>query len=134
MPDILGPVHLSLLSSRQLLAIGDRWLQIGARYTIFQGMDETKIEKLARRSGRVNTSTFAIALSFAPVQTRVFAPVRRNRDCRHQSRDVDTRGFFVESSAPNDPARFRASVARRLEPGNALLAQRRVGVIFSTCP
>ena len=31
----------------------DRRFQIGARHAIFQGMDETKIEKLARLSGRV---------------------------------------------------------------------------------
>src|SRR5437660_890736 len=30
-----------------------RWFQIGARHAIFQRMDETKIEKLARLSGRV---------------------------------------------------------------------------------
>src|SRR5258707_5553494 len=30
-----------------------RWFQIGACHAIFQGMDETKIEKLARLSGRV---------------------------------------------------------------------------------
>jgi hypothetical protein len=46
---VLGPVHLSLLRSRKT-APGprDRRFQIGARHAIFQGMDETKIEKLAR--------------------------------------------------------------------------------------
>src|SRR5437660_1615487 len=44
-------VFLDLFISRE--SAPGRWFQIGARYAIFQGMDETKIEKLARLSGRV---------------------------------------------------------------------------------
>src|SRR3984893_8483250 len=38
-----------------------RWFQIGARHAIFQGMEETKIEKLARLSGRVASKDRRIA-------------------------------------------------------------------------
>src|SRR6266478_9255174 len=36
-----------------------RWFQIGARHAIFEGMDETKIDKLARLSGRVASKVIA---------------------------------------------------------------------------
>jgi hypothetical protein len=44
---------LNLIRSRKA-APGPRgrWVQIGARHAIFQGMDETKLEKLARLSER----------------------------------------------------------------------------------
>jgi len=53
---VLGPVHLNLIRSRETaLGPSGRWFQIGARHAIFQGMDETKIEKLARLSGKATS-------------------------------------------------------------------------------
>src|SRR6202040_3606272 len=48
-------LSISILSAHGEAAPGPkgRWFQIGARHAIFQGMEETKIEKLARLSGRV---------------------------------------------------------------------------------
>ena len=55
-----------------------RWFQIGARHAIFQGMDQTKIEKLARLSGRV-VSKVAGALERRgyDIRGKMSAPISR---------------------------------------------------------
>jgi hypothetical protein len=55
-----------------------RWFQIGARYAIFRGMEETKIEKLARLSGRV-ASKFVGALERGgyDIRGKMSAPISR---------------------------------------------------------
>ncbi len=70
-----NPVFLDLSISTYSL-VGEaasgpkgRWFQIGVCRAIFQGMDETKLEKLAHRSGRV-ASKVIDALERGGVDTR----------------------------------------------------------------
>ena len=55
-----------------------RWFQIGARHAIFQGMDETKIEKLARLSGRVAWKVVgALERRGYDIRGKISAPISR---------------------------------------------------------
>ena len=58
--------------------IEDRRFQIGARHAIFQCMDETKIEKLARLSGRVASKVVgALERRGYDIRGKLSAPIRR---------------------------------------------------------
>jgi len=55
-----------------------RWFQIGARPAIFQRMDETKIEKLARLSGRVASKVVgALERRGYDIRGKMSAPISR---------------------------------------------------------
>jgi hypothetical protein len=52
--------------------------QIGACHAIFQGMDETKIEKLARLSGRVASKVVgSLERRGYDISGKMFAPISR---------------------------------------------------------
>src|SRR6267378_2351633 len=56
----------------------DRRFEIGARDAIFQGMDETKIEKLARLSGRVASKVVdALERRGYDIRGKTSAPIDR---------------------------------------------------------
>jgi hypothetical protein len=55
-----------------------RWFQIGARHAIFQGMEETKIEKLTRQSGRVASKVVgSLERRGYDISGKMFAPISR---------------------------------------------------------
>jgi len=72
-------VFLDLFISREAaLRPRGRWLQIGARHAIFQGMGETKIEKLARLSGGIASKVVgALERRGYDIRGKMSAPISR---------------------------------------------------------
>jgi hypothetical protein len=73
-------LSISILCAQSEPAPGPkgRWFQIGACHAIFQGMDETKIEKLARLSGRVASKVVgALERRGYDIRGKMSAPISR---------------------------------------------------------
>jgi len=69
-------ISIFIRSRETALGPSGRWFQIGARHAIFQGMDETKIEKLARLSGRVaSTLVGALERRGYDIRGKMSAPI-----------------------------------------------------------
>jgi hypothetical protein len=77
---VLGPIHLNLdtLNVRQASGQKGRWFQIGARRAIFQGMEETKVEKLARLSGKATSKVLdALGKRGFDIRGKLSTPISR---------------------------------------------------------
>ena len=84
-----------------------RWFQIGTRHAIFQRMEETKIEKLARLSGRVASKVLgALERRGYDIGGKMSAPIWRGRRRaplpKPKSNDSDSLGRLM----PSRPGEF----------------------------
>jgi hypothetical protein len=75
---VLGLIHVNLDSSMCGSRPKGRWFQIGARRAIFQGMEETKVEKLARLSGKATSKVLdALGKRGFDIRGKLSAPISR---------------------------------------------------------